>query len=194
MKPENNKTKDRRQFINSMIPICAFPCMGFGNLFAVNSQEIEKHKFQKDWTQSYADFFQWRYDYYISIMKQFSKYMGKENLLKMIKQAVDDAGKRTEPDNPEHTFQKFTAGGKIYQNMMTETVVRKTATVYEIHVTECLWKEAFAKRNATDIGFATVCYGDFIDAQNYHSKIKLYRTKTLMQGHDCCNHCWKWED
>ena len=74
--------------------------------------------------------------------------------------------------------------------MMTRTVVRRTDTVYEIHVTECLWEKPYRERNATDIGYATTCYSDFGAAKASNPNITLTRTKTLMQGYDSCDHCW----
>jgi hypothetical protein len=42
--------------------------------------------------------------------------------------------------------------------------------------------------NAADIGFATVCFTDYATAAAFNPKLKMIRSKTLMQGHDCCNH------
>ncbi len=77
--------------------------------------------------------------------------------------------------------------------MMAYEVIEKSDEVYEMKVTECLWAKTFRDKNAADIGYATVCHGDFTEATAYHPKLKLKRTKTLMQGHDCCNHRWTWE-
>jgi len=32
------------------------------------------------------------------------------------------------------------------------------------------------------------CQNDFYIAEGFNSKIGLKRTKTLMEGHDCCDH------
>jgi hypothetical protein len=60
----------------------------------------------------------------------------------------------------------------------------------EIKITECLWAKTFRAANAADIGYATICYSDFAGAVAFNPKMRLVRTKTLMQGHDCCNHRW----
>ncbi|TRZ85262.1 hypothetical protein D4R89_12595 [bacterium] len=31
------------------------------------------------------------------------------------------------------------------------------------------------------------CYADFASAEEFNSKMRMIRTKTLMQGDDCCN-------
>ena len=44
------------------------------------------------------------------------------------------------------------------------------------------------------VGYASICHPDFAMTEGYNPKMKLLRTKTLMQGDDCCNHCWVMED
>ncbi len=157
-------------------------------------EKSEKHKFQKNFCQTYEEAFRWRFEYYIKIMKRLAEYVGRDKLVEMIQRAVDEGNVRREPDNPEHTFTEYIESGKkAFKNMMTWEVIEESDKVYEIRVTECLWAKTFQERNAADIGYATICYGDFSDARAYHSKVKLERTKTLMQGHDCCNHRWTWE-
>ena len=69
-----------------------------------------------------------------------------------------------------------------------------TDRVFEVKVTNCLWARTFRERDAGDIGYAAMCHGDFSSAAAYHSKLKLERTKTLMEGHDCCNQKFTWND
>ena len=159
-----------------------------------NNEKSEKHRFQNDFNQTCEDAFSWKFDYYINIMKRFSDYLGKDKLLELIKRAVDENNKKIATDNPEHTLASFVEYGKeAYKNMMTYEVIEESDEVFEIKVTECLWAKTFRDKNAADIGYATVCQGDFTEATAYHPKLKLRRTKTLMQGHDCCNHRWTLE-
>ena len=49
------------------------------------------------------------------------------------------------------------------------------------------------EEDALDLGYACVCHADFGLPVGINPKLKLIRTKTLMQGHDCCNHRYVWE-
>lgn len=161
---------------------------------AKSQEESEKHKFQNELSQTYEDAFRWRYDYYINIVERLCGYLGRDKLLEMIKCAVDENNKRISTDNPKHTLTSFVEYGKeAYKNMMTYEIIEESDKVYEMKVTECLWAKTFQDQNAADIGYATICHGDFSEARAYHPKLKLERTKTLMEGHDCCNHRWTWE-
>jgi len=59
--------------------------------------------------------------------------------------------------------------------------------------TKCMWAAVFKELNAQDIGL-WICDGDFIATKSFSSKIKLTRTKTLMEGHDSCNHTFYVEE
>jgi hypothetical protein len=160
-----------------------------------SKEASEQHKFQKDFCQTYEDAFVWRFEYYINIMQRFAEYLGRDKLIEMIKRAVDESNETSSPDNPEHTLVEYIEyGGNAYGSMMTWEIIEQTDIVYEMKVTECLWAKVFQDRNAADIGYATICYSDFSAARAYHSKLRLERTQTIMQGHDCCNHRWTWEE
>lgn len=156
-------------------------------------EESDKHSFQKDFRQTYEDAFVWRFGYYIDIMQRFAEYLGRDKLIGMITRAVEEGNERSEADDTEHTFTRYVESGKnAFKNMMRWEVIEETDRVYEIKVTECLWAKTFQERNAADIGYATICHSDFSEARAYHPRLKLERTKTIMQGHGCCNHRWTW--
>jgi hypothetical protein len=76
----------------------------------------------------------------------------------------------------------------FWKHALTFDVIEDTKTAFEVKVIECIWAKTFHDFKAPDIGYAMVCYADFAMAPAYNPKMKLNRTKTLMQGHDCCNH------
>ncbi len=125
-------------------------------------------------------------------MERFADYLGKDKLIEMIKRANDDHYKMNSENDPDFSFVKWLEGGGQFMNMMSRDIVEKSETVYEMHVTECLWAETFKKRNAADIGYATICYSDYGSAAATHPKLKLTRTKTIMEGHGYCNHRWEY--
>jgi hypothetical protein len=81
---------------------------------------------------------------------------------------------------------------EVFKKILTFNIVEDTNTAFEIHVTECLSASTFLAREAGDIGHAFICWGDYAWAEGFNPKIKLVRDKTLMQGHDCCNHRYIW--
>jgi hypothetical protein len=158
-------------------------------------ERTEKHKFQKDFVQTYEEAFIWRFDYYIEIMLQMAKLLGRDKLLDLIKNARDNCQAPRSAKSPDFSFTDWIVSGEeASKNTYTWDVIEKTDKIYEIRITECLWTKIFRERNAADIGYATICHGDFASARSAHPKLRLERTKILMQGDDCCNHRWILDD
>jgi len=74
------------------------------------------------------------------------------------------------------------------------TVESQTAEYLRLKVTRCLFADEMRKLNAADIGFAFYCSYDDGFCQGLNPAIKFSRTKTLMQGDDCCDHTYKLEE
>jgi hypothetical protein len=154
------------------------------------TEGIDKHKFQLDWTHTYEEAFRWRYGYYINLMKKFGEYLGRDKLITMIKKATDEYIMADARKDENFNFTRWLEGGKVYKNMMTKEIIELTDRAYEMKVTECLWSKVFIEYDAADIGYATVCYSDFASARATHPKLRLERSRTIMEGHGYCDHRW----
>jgi len=62
-----------------------------------------------------------------------------------------------------------------------------TDTRQAYRFTRCMWAEIFAELDALDIGF-WLCEGDAPMTSAFNPAIGFQRTKTLMEGDDCCDH------
>jgi hypothetical protein len=77
----------------------------------------------------------------------------------------------------------------IEGNSLTGEVVQDTESVFELRVTECISEAVFREAGlAGEIGHAAVCNMDYTWPVAFNADFKMERSKTLMQGHDCCNH------
>jgi hypothetical protein len=64
---------------------------------------------------------------------------------------------------------------------------------FKYNVTKCIWAHTFQKLGETEFGFHTMCMGDYGIAEGLSPNVSLKRSKTLMQGDDCCDFRWVWE-
>ena len=55
-------------------------------------------------------------------------------------------------------------------------------------MSEC---KGFRELIAADTGYAALCHGDEAWVISFNPKIEFTSTKILMEGHDCCYHCYK---
>ena len=82
----------------------------------------------------------------------------------------------------------------FWTHVLTATYPEETPVKLSSHTTECLWAKTFKEMNATELGYILICRPDFAKARACHPKIRLKRTKTLMQGDSYCNHTWYWKE
>ena len=208
---DNNKKIERRKFLGGLATACVLPCLGMQSLFAVTKadehtsdmqqDEMLKHKFDKryPYAMSYQDIFDRRFGEFIELAKDLEEEMGKEKLIEFLKKRTEknmfEYGKSQAENVKDHSLKKYVAQFKdsSYENLLTKEVVEETDTTFELKVTECIWASTFLKQGAGDIGFAAICHGDYSWPKGFNSKIKMVRDKTLMQGHDCCNHRYIFE-
>jgi hypothetical protein len=199
----------RREFLLNILPVGSLLCLGGNNLLA-SSQSVSKtkdsslkHKFLEDSDMSFRDVFRFTFqNYYIPCIQRLADEIGREKLIEMLKrltsEAVAKSVKKSMENLPDNDFATYVALSKERKNrfvehVLTAEVLEETDREVRTNITECLWAETFRKAEAADIGYAAICYPDFASASAFNPKIKLVRTKTLMQGHDCCDFHYIWE-
>ncbi len=201
------KSMTRRGFISGLAPVCALTCLGMNTAMAWNpgqedtAQETSGHKFDKELPgpkMTLRRFAAVRHRSFIRFARFLQKELGEEKVIELIKketeQRMKDQAKRTLDRVGNSDFKSYIS---IFRDprmlgSLTMEIVEDTDTVFEIKVTDCLAAESFLPHKAGDIGYAAVCWGDYNWASDFNPKIKLVRDKTLMQGHDCCNHRYIW--
>ncbi len=70
------------------------------------------------------------------------------------------------------------------------TVQVLTRDCLQFKVTRCIWADEMRKLDAAEIGYAFHCCWDLGFCQGLNPAIQFTRTKTLMQGDDCCDHTY----
>jgi hypothetical protein len=162
----------------------------------------EKHKFFEKASMSYAQVFDFAFvGFFLPIIQNLGKNMDKREYIEILKRAAEAAGKQSgqlmAKSFLENGLAAFTTVLKkpdpFWQHALTSKIIEDTEKAFEIEVTECLWAKTFREAKAGEIGYATVCRQDYTMCQGFNPKIRMIRTKTLMQDHDHCNHRWIWE-
>ena len=201
----------RRKFLGGLATACVLPCLGMQSLLAMTNetkqmlnQDPEKkpdHKFNNPYPKDFTfqDVFNNRFGEFIHLAKDLEEEMGKEKLIEFLKKRTEKSmfeyGQSQAEATDDHSLKNYVSQFKssFYENTLTKEIVEETETVFELKVTECIWASTFLKQQAGDIGFAAICHGDYSWPKGFNSKIRMVRDKTLMQGHDCCNHRYIFE-
>ena len=139
----------------------------------------------------------------LSTMQELLDTIGKEKFLEMLKNASSTAMIKAMqpflkqfPKRDLTTFANLMINNPEFKNTLTFTVVKNTPEVFELNVTECLMASAaraIKVPDAAELGYASICYADYAMASTFNPRIEMVRDKTLMQGHNCCNHCYNFK-
>lgn len=195
---------NRRQFIRQLFPSCAFCGIVFPQLMSnhslfISAEEPEKHKFSNPsgltWEQVFDMVFK---HWYIPAMKNLMDQIGKEEFLDLLKKSSERLQKENtffERNFKERTMQVWMdyikKVNENWSDWLTLEVVEEGEDVFEVKFKECIWAKTFREANASEIGFAGVCFQDYGMTRKFNPEMSLVRKKTLMEGDDCCNFKWK---
>jgi hypothetical protein len=124
-------------------------------------------------------------------LKWLGAEIGEDKILAHIKKWIENTNKIKET-HLNYDMKKFAEVMKkpdtFYDHVTTYEIVEESEQSFEIKITECLWAKVFREANAPSIGYLYKCYPDNFKIKYFNPKLKLVRTKTLMQGDDCCDH------
>lgn len=161
-------------------------------------------KFYNKYETTYFDLFKLRFDTIVDLTNAFSKKFGEKESYEIVEKLSEEKSVENVQliiaNNPINNFEDYK---KLFLEQMSSDFMKNTTTFtiteeidkkLKIKVTECLWAKAHKDVNETELGYCVYCKPDFAMAKTYHPKIKLTRTKTLMQNDDHCEHTFMWED
>lgn len=129
----------------------------------------------------------------IPVLKSLAAQIGREKFAVMLEDSVCGIAAKgmSAKAIPNRDFATFRASMKmmppLYRAALEFETVEDTSDALEYRVKHCLWSKSWRESDAADLGYAMVCSADFAIATAFNPKLKLARTRTLMQGHECCH-------
>ena len=162
------------------------------------------HKFQEK-VQSgmtYEEYFRDKCHEMVCLAEELERVLGRKKALEIVGKAREKfiVEVTRKERGPVKSFEDFKACEKTenaspyFSNTLTLTYAEESPNELTLHVTECLWAKVFKEMNATDLGYVLHCQPDFAYAEACHPRIKMKRTKTLMQGDSYCDHTFYCEE
>ncbi len=192
----------RRSFLKAILPGSVL--LGLGTPCFLHALQAEgqaksdapKHKFLADAGLTLAQAFSLTYLWPLDIFKSLEREVGRNKFHEMLKSAIDAGAKegmarmaKMSGSNDMAAYTRaFRAPGSIFNRALTFDIVEDTPRAFEVKVKECLWAKTYRDAKAEDLGYILSCHGDYASAQGFNPKMRMIRTKTLMQGDDFCNH------
>jgi hypothetical protein len=154
---------------------------------------------------SYEDYFRNRFNGITEIIKTLTPIMDEIQALNKIKELYIEKSKNLvkrllKNKKPITNFEEFKEiykeqlSSEFMQHCLQFTITEDTPNKLTFKFTKCLWAKTFLETNEPGIGYAMCCYPDYEMVKAFHPKLKLIRTKTLMQGNTCCESTYTWEE
>jgi hypothetical protein len=164
------------------------------------------HKFKEKLETTYERFYINAFAEQIALIRELERVIGKNKAHEIVsewseKRVFNGIRAHLEEEGISiNSFEEF----KDYQKKMWESPRVKRTHTYSITkntpnsvtytVTECIWAETMRSLEATDLGNLMMCKTDFASAKAYNPKISLTRSKTIMNGDECCDFTYTWHD
>ncbi|MHA1908745.1 MAG: L-2-amino-thiazoline-4-carboxylic acid hydrolase [Candidatus Thorarchaeota archaeon] len=140
----------------------------------------------------------------ISLIRKLEKDLGVERAHDIIsnwaeQNVIHDV--RGVIDNLNESIDSFEEVKKLLRQWVKELndnkmevveITEETSTKSVCTVTECIYAKVYNDLGAPDLGYLLYCKHDFASAPHIHPKVGLNRTKTVMEGHECCNFEYYW--
>jgi hypothetical protein len=196
-----------RRDLFQVLPAGAAACLGCASAALCAAQtaasptaQVPPAGFGEKADMTWQQVFDFSFRGYARVMKNLAAQIGPDAFFPMLQKAASDViadrVKSSLPSMPRRDISvvaQLIKTNPIYRYALVCDVVEESESAFEIHVSQCLWAKTFRAQEAGDVGYAAVCHPDYMAATTLNPKMRMIRTKTLMQGHDCCNHRWVME-
>jgi hypothetical protein len=194
---------DRRRFLVQVVPACSLACLCGGGIGAQEAAQEDapetesRHKFEEEFEQKTTMLQQVTRGNraYIEFIKTLQSELEEEELIRLLKihsaSIGSQVGERQAKNSPDTSFQTFVAQFRPpnFEKALTHEIVEDTENAFELRITECVWAKVYRDAGlGGELGHAAVCNMDYYWPPAFNKDLKMERTKTLMQGDDCCNH------
>lgn len=202
MKKTHRGTIGRRELLVKSAPACALACVGLGNVRSLAaaltaSSFQETHKFDKPLDREFTirQLAQASNRSLFEMIRTLQREMKEGEVVRLLKLSSDEIGRQQAKAHaqavPDTSFESFVSTFRQMASgsTLTAEVVEDTEKAFELRVSECVLEAVFREAGlAGEVGHAAVCNMDYTWPTAFNPAFKMERSKTLMQGHDCCNH------
>ena len=129
-----------------------------------------------------------------SLIYGFAREIGFEKAIEIAKNVIrQDAvasGKKSAREYSGNTLAELSKIVKevwAKDNALTLEMLKENDTALFFDVTRCEYAQMYARMGIEDIGFILSCNRDFSFMEGFNPQIELKRTKTIMEGAECCD-------
>jgi len=150
---------------------------------------------------TYEEYMRSQYSGVITLAKELEMSIGKEKAREILSRVYlkefTEWAKGLAEETPINTMEDFTSmNRRIFTSSRSHImeITEATLTSYRERDTSCIFAKVCRDLDAADLGYVMFCATDFPLAKVFNPRLRLERTRTLMQGDDCCDFHYTWEE
>lgn len=127
------------------------------------------------------------------IIKVFMDEFGADKIMDLVKPVIQELAKESGAQASAmvggNTLSDFAKAMTAWaaDDAYEDVVLQQTEKQFDFDVKRCRYAEMYKELNMEDLGFVLSCGRDFAMVEGFNPKMKLKRTKTIMEGEDCCD-------
>ena len=133
-----------------------------------------------------------------SLIQGFAEEIGFDKTIEVVKKVIDkdaiESGKKLAQEYSGNTMSELTTIVKevwAKDDAMKIQIIRENDNELFFDVTYCGYAQMYEKMGIKELGFIFSCSRDFPFMEGFNSEIELTRTKTIMEGAECCDFRYK---
>ncbi len=131
----------------------------------------------------------------VPLIQAFRQEFGDERTFAVVRRVIEqlgfEEGRRQAEQAGANDFETFRKQRHQYSPAgLTTEIVQDEPHALGQDVTRCAFKEFYTEMGVPELGFLLSCSRDFAKARGFNPRVRLTRTKTLMQGSDRCDFRW----
>jgi len=163
------------------------------------------HKFDEKMDITYYEHYKASSAKVVSLIRKLEATLGKgkaheiisewaeKNVVDDLKRVMEEEKKAIESfEDVKVLLRRWVAD--LDKNMESVSITEETSNKSLCIVKECIHAKIFNDLGAPDLGYLLYCKHDFPATPVIHPKMRLRRNKTVMEGHECCNFEYYWEE
>lgn len=127
------------------------------------------------------------------LIRAFMAEIGEERALEIARKVIASLARENGEMLRElaggNTLADFARGIPLWSrdDALTLDLLESTPERISMNVTRCRYAEMYRELGMTDLGFALSCARDFALVEGFNERIRLERTRTIMEGADHCD-------
>ncbi len=129
-----------------------------------------------------------------SLVQGFAQEIGYEKAIEITKKVISEdammSGKKLAQEYSGNTIAEMSKIVKevwAKDDTMKIEIIREDDKALFFDVTYCGYADMYEKMGIKELGFILSCNRDFPFTEGFNPEIGLRRTKTIMEGAECCN-------